>query len=264
MVAVSGLLLFLSWPQNHVRREAFSNSRDDEKALQRLFEAAVNSRSLSPVYPYSVVPGGVHTLESLREAVHRDRVVAQHYSEVNLKTIRFIAAPEQSFAFVSYRIKDKVFWTKSRVRIPRGEMLVTDGSKWIRSRCGNRISETPQTPQSPNEPPVAKLDTPEQVSIPPIPLQFDPAAPMLKLSQLDPPVSVPLPLELSSSVPGDLPYLPSVVLPPPLPHRSTDAPTTPPNDPIPPPVTPVPDPESLLLLSSGLAVVWSGAKYAKK
>ena len=61
---------------------------------------------------------------------------------------------------MSYRMKDKVYWTKKKVRLAKGEELITDGINYARSRCGNRISEVSQAPTSAEEPSHAMLDTP--------------------------------------------------------------------------------------------------------
>ena len=63
-------------------------------------------------------------------------------------------------AYVSYRIGDRVFWTRKPVRIPAGETLLTDGETEIRARCGNAVSDLAREPVSDVEPMAAELDEP--------------------------------------------------------------------------------------------------------
>jgi len=110
------------------------------------------------VYPYSVVPGGVHSPAELTQAVQRDPVVAAHYTHVDVTRARVatVAAPRR--AYVSYRIGEKVYWTRKKIALHAGETILTDGTNEIRARCGNCISETPQGPTSPDEPSASEFD----------------------------------------------------------------------------------------------------------
>ena len=110
------------------------------------------------VYPYSVVPGGVHNPEDLTHVVQRDPVVAAHYRHVDLARTRVatVAAPRR--AYVSYRIGDRIYWTRKTIALHAGETVLTDGTHEIRTRCGNCISDTPQGPTSPDEPPESEFD----------------------------------------------------------------------------------------------------------
>ena len=112
-------------------------------------KASADSR---PVYRYSVIPGGIRTPQELLEAMEDDAVVAGHYAGIdkaNLTTGR-LSAPLQ--AHVSYRIGERVYWTKRKVTIQAGEQVVTDGKTLVRGRCGNNISVDPLLPTLDNEP----------------------------------------------------------------------------------------------------------------
>jgi hypothetical protein len=112
------------------------------------------------VYPYSVVPGGVHTLEELRRAIERDRVVARHYSDFDLKSARIIELKRGRLAYLSYRIGEKIFWTKRQMALRAGEKLITDGKVMARTRCGNRVAALPQKEVSPDEPRAEAFEDP--------------------------------------------------------------------------------------------------------
>ena len=108
-------------------------------------------------YPYSVVPGGVHSPHDLTDALN-DPVVAAHYAAVNVSAVRVEAVRAPRRVHVSYRIGDKVYWTKRTVMLAPGERILTDGGTEIRSRCGNRIADAPQEPTSDDEPLITEFD----------------------------------------------------------------------------------------------------------
>jgi hypothetical protein len=112
------------------------------------------------VYPYSVIPGGVRDGSELAEEVNRDPVVAAHYAGFSVGSARVVRLKQDVSAHVSYRIGPKVFWTAKKLRIPKGEEVLTDGEQMARTRCGNRISTTPLVPLYTEEPMPASFDVP--------------------------------------------------------------------------------------------------------
>jgi hypothetical protein len=112
------------------------------------------------VYPFSVIPGGVRSREELIQNISGDPVVAEHYAGFDLGQARIVKAEEAQFAHVSYRLKNRVYWTKKTVKIPKGESLITDGKEYARTRCGNKVSVLPQPPVSSEEPPIETFDIP--------------------------------------------------------------------------------------------------------
>jgi len=120
-------------------------------------------RSLRPNYPYSVIPGGAYSQSELQYAHAQDSVVRSHYSDFDVKHAQLVNLTEDRFQYVSYRLKGQIFWTKRKLRIPKGELLLTDGVHYARTRCGNRLSATPhQAATSPNEP------DPKVLALPPV------------------------------------------------------------------------------------------------
>jgi PEP-CTERM motif len=112
------------------------------------------------VYPYSVVPGGIHDLQELREAIRRDRLVASHYSDFDFKNARVIELKRGRLAYMSYRLGEKIFWTKRQMALRAGEKLLTDGKVMARTRCGNRVAMLPQKEVSPDEPRAEAFEDP--------------------------------------------------------------------------------------------------------
>ncbi len=159
--AVCGILAW-SWfarPSGRVIHRPVSNSRVHfvEKNAQQSLEAKGNGR---PVYPFSVVAGGVRSGAELQNEILRDPVVAAHYADFDMKHVRLERVNKSKQVFVSYRVKDQVYWTKKRLRLQEGETILTDGVHCARTRCGNRIAESPQGEASAAEPSEELLDTP--------------------------------------------------------------------------------------------------------
>lgn len=153
-----------------------------------------------PVFPYSVVPGGVYTARELGESAARDQVVAAHYAGLHTTRLQPALLEQDRRAYVSYRKHDTVFWTRRTVRIPRGEQVLSDGDNLVRARCGNRISDVPRTPTLADEPPEITGDSGRaDRSTPPAQLsgQLDPGR-SLSILDLEPGV---LPHELALALP---------------------------------------------------------------
>lgn len=160
-------------------------------------------RSKSPVFPWSVVAGGVHTLEAVRQAVAQDPIVREHYRAINIAKLRTEQLSKARSAYVSYRKGDTIYWTRNPVWIHAEETILTDGQSTIRGRCGNMVSELPKSPIAPAhlEPPSAEMDaaipaSQLMASIPPSirndgighSLAVADHAPRVNLSVLPPPV----------------------------------------------------------------------------
>jgi PEP-CTERM motif len=112
------------------------------------------------VYPYSVIPGGVRSPERLRAMAGVDHAVARHFSQFDYGKAHLVRLSEAKDVFVSYRIRDTIFWTRKRIRLQPGELLLTDGNITARARCGNQISETAKPEVSNEEPEEDVLDQP--------------------------------------------------------------------------------------------------------
>jgi hypothetical protein len=119
------------------------------------------SRDMSgrPVYPYSLVPGGVHDPKELEQVLEDDPVLSSYYRGFDFRHARVVQLTQDREVYVSYRIGGHVYWTTRRLTLRRGEKIITDGSMILRTRCGNQVSEHPRTPTSTGEPSVDVLET---------------------------------------------------------------------------------------------------------
>ena len=131
-------------------------SATEAALLERAFKTSVDPSR--PNYPFSVIGRGVYNANELGAAMARDHVVAAHYKGVSLDEVRVERVTEPRYAYVSYRKGDDIFWTKNKVRLNPGEMILTDGEMQIRARCGNCISTQPMLPTSDEEPESVTLE----------------------------------------------------------------------------------------------------------
>lgn len=162
--ALFGLLLFL------LTISGSRQGRGPAASAKRTVAQAVRGKAASGTpsgifiraqYPYSVVAGGVYNGEELARARRTDRVVREHYENFGDRP-EFSPAAKDLLVYVSYRKHDRVYWTKARHVVKRGEMVVTDGEQMARARCGNRLSERPQSPtEAEDEPTEDVLAMPE-------------------------------------------------------------------------------------------------------
>lgn len=170
-----------------------------------------------PVYPYSVVPGGVRDARELKWAAEHDPVVAAHYAGFDYDHARIVRLTLARTVYLSYRIGNKVYWTAHRVSLKKGETVLTDGKITARTRCANRVEEMPQQATSRLEPPAIKFE--EQIhpiigtAVAPPPVPFESSLlnrnPVPGLGPA-PPLSLYDPLNNGNGIPISPPPLPQL------------------------------------------------------
>jgi len=229
--------------------------------------SAISSGNRRPVYPYSVVPGGVASAEELKEAAAHDHTVADHYKNFNYRHGRIVTVEKPELVYLSYRRGDHVYWTRKQVSLHKGEKLVTDGHTTARTRCGNQVSVLPQAETAPEEPTEDELDRPDAVASG---IRAFPGTLNSSLFDVDPvlPLS-PGPGGSTSGSPSGNP--PGTFIPPPIggpvggtngcppenPGSNPNCPSNPPPPPPPPPPPAVPEPGTLVLFASGAAAAYA-------
>jgi hypothetical protein len=171
-----------------------------------------------------------------------DPVVSRHFRGFDYQRAHLVRVSAEKAMFVSYRIGDRVYWTRRKVSLHPGETLITDGTIVARTRCGNRLAEIPLEPGSPLEP---------------LPDELEGAIPLR-----DP---VPTPPTLATlNSPSD--KLPPAATPATT-HRGwwfIPPPVYVPGDPSGGPLAVTPEPGSVLLISSGLAAVYWRSRKARR
>ena len=122
--------------------------------------AFIAGRPSRPAYLYSVIPGGVASVEELRQAMEHDPVVAQEFKGFDFQRAHLVQVSEKQSMHVAYRVGDKVYWTRKKVALHPGETLISDGKIVARTRCGNRIATIPLGPPAMAEPVAADFNEP--------------------------------------------------------------------------------------------------------
>ncbi len=201
-----------------------------------------------PIYPYSVIPGGIRSVEELKNAISHDPLLKAHYRGFNLDRARLIRLTKDREVHVSYRLGNRIYWTKRRLVLFKNETLISDGKNTSRTRCGNRISDPPATPISREEPVPEVLDTPlESPSISPLfPPDNSPVAP--------PPIILN----------PDFPPVGPIFIPPIIVPILTGGSAPLPVGPKPPTPTPLPEPGTFWLLIATLPAAWLVRKKHSK
>lgn len=237
----------------------------DASAVKSPFRSH-DGRILRAVYPYSVIPGGVESVQELRKDIAEDPVVRAHYSGFDLSHAHVIRLQREQLAYVSYRMGNEVYWTTHKLRLAKNEAVITDGTHTARSRCGNLVSETPVLPTSPKEPAVASLDAANLPGIVPA-------------GGTEPVVAPPLAITIPPTAPGGPFIIPPVLVVPPGGGSPPDPPTGPggpsiippvfvvplgDGPPPDPPVTALPEPPTVLLLLISLPLLWMLGKRTKR
>ena len=138
-------------------------ARGDVRGNLSMIAARSGARKIAHVpqiYPYSVIPGGMRDANDLREIAARDYVVARHFAGFNYRRARLVRARIAREVYLSYRLRDRVFWTRKKIHLHADELLLTDGAITARTRCGNQVSEQPKAEVSEEEPAEDVLDQP--------------------------------------------------------------------------------------------------------
>jgi len=243
---------------------------------------AIRSR---PVYPYSIIPGGVRSASELEQKIQRDPLVAAQYSDFDVQEARVVTLEKPEMVYVSYRLDDRIFWTSHMLTLHPGETLLTDGSHFARTRCGNRLSKQPHAQVSKFEPPPEafnKVLPPASAAVANAAARVDPAS-MVPQSVSSLPVTpasfLPSPQTPAGPAPAVLIGFPTPPInriapvatcneknPPPGGCPKTNCTTEHPCPP-PPPVEATPEPGTIVLFVTGvLAAIgisrWKGQRHA--
>ena len=158
----------------------------------QLQTAGVKASVSHPVYPFSLVSGGVYSAGDLARALATSHSLRAHYANFDFKHVRLIRIQNDTPAFVSYRKDGKIFWSKHKLTVHAGELVLADGHYLVRARCANQISWVPQEPVEPVPSDVEqRLDVPTVPTPVPTPMDYPHLrqvnSPLLPPMQLMPP-----------------------------------------------------------------------------
>jgi hypothetical protein len=117
-------------------------------------------------YPFSVIPSGIASAEELREAIGSDPEVAAHFADFDITRAQALTLDRDAAFYVSYRLHSGIFWTTEKIVVRRGEIVITDGTNFMRARSGSRLSLVPCLPVSSLEPTASEMNEADLVSDP--------------------------------------------------------------------------------------------------
>ena len=139
------------------RADTFA-ANEASQLLEGATDAANAAADARPVYPYSIISGGAHSVAELKAAIDADPVVRTHFASFDLSRTRVETLDTPRVAHVSYRVGNNVYWTRKTVILSTGEKVLTDGQHVARTRCGNQVADVPGI-VGPDEPAPDLLDT---------------------------------------------------------------------------------------------------------
>lgn len=227
-----------------------------------LLTASSKQHPAHPVFPFSLVSGGVYSPAELQRAMGTSDSLRAHYKNFDFKHVRLMRIKNNTPAFVSYRKDGKIFWTKRKLTVHAGELILADGHYLVRARCANQISFVPQTPVDAIPSDVeGRLDVP----VAPTPMDYtrlhEVSSPLLPPAELAPATAV---LARAYMPAATLPMLrltpvcsdcSSSQTPPPGNNPPGNNPPKTPENPQPP--VPMPDGDAATLLVIGLLLMAS-------
>jgi len=233
----------------------------------RHYQPLPNYRAARSTYPFSVVSGGLVSPEEMRDSVKQDAVVAKHYAGIDPDRMHLERLNAAVLVHISYRVGDRVYWTQKK-EVPKGELILTDGTHMIRARCGNRLSFVPPE-RGIAPPPIARRadKAPPEVPVEPPELVLEYGLPAIVPSPGMEPEAPPVIAANPSSPPGRF-WPPATTAPLwcctgyygfPTSQSTTPVNKRPAHGTRPTrPLAPTPEPSTLLLLATGI----SAAKFA--
>jgi hypothetical protein len=73
-------------------------------------------------------------VQELKGSAEHDPVVASHYAGLDYDRAPVVRLALARTAYLSYRIGNKVYWTRYRVSLNKGETVIPDGKMTARTR----------------------------------------------------------------------------------------------------------------------------------
>lgn len=114
----------------------------------------------------------IHSVEDFRRTVEADAVLAGHYAGFDFDNARIEKLDKPAMVYVAYRKKDNISYTTRMIKLPAGDMYITDGKRKVRMYCCNDFFDKfPVVPST--------VDTLISPDLAPLPMPLDvPATPL--------------------------------------------------------------------------------------
>jgi hypothetical protein len=193
VIGILGGLLFA-----HLKRSAPGNSGEWTESSEPVDFARTEATDFSqpevPVYAYSLIPGGISSVEGFHLRVLADPVLASYMRECDWSTAtEFSLAPAPARQRqMAYRMGATIKWTRKPVRLFRYEPAIAlhcgKYTRWFLDRCGNEVFNPP-APRTPvGDLPPTVFEYPQLPPTPPGP-SGPPGAPAPPVFPETPPVT---------------------------------------------------------------------------
>src|SRR5438874_2162815 len=128
LLVIGAALLASYWTTNSSSEDIRGGTTFDSSqslasmaAQQALGSANIPHRAVRVVYPYSIVPGGARDSRELLAATAHDPVAARHYAGFDFGKARVVELQQSKLVYLSYRMHDKIYWTRKKVALHKGE-----------------------------------------------------------------------------------------------------------------------------------------------
>ena len=145
---------------------------------------------------FAVVCGGLRTTAEIMSAI-------LSYPNITFGAMSESTMPADGYFFMAYKKSGKIYYTKHKVLVHKGERILTDGKYAILMRCGNLILldivlANPTSDVEPSPTDLGGVATPETET----PVAVMPPAPPENLDTIAPTISPNSPPEGSTTFPG--------------------------------------------------------------
>lgn len=87
---------------------------------------------------YGLCPkDSIHSVDDFRRVVGADPLLAEHFNDFRWDRARMGKLTSGIWTHVTYRKGGRILTTRRVIRLPKGDGYITDGSRWVRTYCGN-------------------------------------------------------------------------------------------------------------------------------
>lgn len=136
------LTLPLPEPLNNLRGANKGSVREAE--YRKRPDAIFEEHGIRPVYPHSLIPGGVRDAKEFGRVLASDPRLANFFRGFDATTVRPCTLPQGRY-FVTVREGQSITWSKRPIE-KGNQPCLTDGIRTILTKCGNEVAFTPQDP----------------------------------------------------------------------------------------------------------------------
>jgi hypothetical protein len=96
---------------------------------------------------YGLCPkNGIRSVEDFKRIVAGDPLLTAHFAGFDWDNAEMGSLEESIYAHLAYRKNGRIWTTRRRIRLPKGDGYITDGDRWVRTFCCNDYVASPDKP----------------------------------------------------------------------------------------------------------------------